>query len=59
MYKFTQMKDIEQNIKMQGRSKTWLMTQLGISRRTFYMRLKDDNWKPNELRKLQELKLVG
>ena len=59
MYNIEQMKDIEVNIKTQGRSKTWLMNQLGISRRTFYMRLKDDNWKPNELKKLHELKLVG
>ena len=53
------MKDIEVNIKSQGRSKTWLMNQLGISRGTFYDRLKENNWKPEELAKLKDLKLVG
>lgn len=53
------MKDIEVNIKSQGRSKTWLMKELGISRRTFYERLKQDNWRPEELLKLKELNLVG
>ncbi len=53
------MKDIEVNIKKQGRSKTWLMKQLGISRATFYSRLQDNTWKPSELAKLKELELVG
>ena len=53
------MKDIEVNIKNQGRSKTWLMSQLGISRRTFYERMKDNSWRPEELMKLRNLNLVG
>jgi DNA invertase Pin-like site-specific DNA recombinase len=53
------MKDIELNIKKQGRSKTWLMSELGISRRTFYERLKSNTWKNDELAKLKNLNLIG
>lgn len=53
------MKDIENNINAKGIKKTWLMGQLGISRRTFYKRLSSNDWKPNELSKLKSLNLVG
>jgi len=53
------MKDIEVNIKNQGRSKTWLMSQLGMTRGTFYDRLKQNNWRPDELAKLKNLNLIG
>jgi lambda repressor-like predicted transcriptional regulator len=53
------MKDIESRIESQGRSKTWLMKQLGISRRTFYSRLKNDDWRSNEMLILLKLGLVG
>jgi hypothetical protein len=53
------MKDLDINIKKQGRSKTWLMKELNISRRTFYERMKSNDWKPIELAKLKSLNLIG
>jgi len=53
------MKDVEKNIIDRGIKKTWLMKHLEMSSRTFYIRLKEDNWKADEKKKLIDLKLVG
>lgn len=48
-------KQIKMNMKNQGRTMTWLMIELNLSRRTFYLRMKDDSWKIYELATMQAL----
>jgi len=51
-------KDIMMNIEAQGRTKTWVMSYLGISRRTFYKRVEHNDWKDSELSKLKAIGLL-
>ncbi len=46
---------IKQNMKDQGRTFTWLMKELGISRRTFYSKLNDNVWHVGDIIKMKEL----
>jgi len=50
--------NIEQRIKIKGIKKSWLIDQLGISKKTFYSRLKDKEFKPEEVTILKRLDLV-
>lgn len=45
-------------LKDQGRKKTWLAEQLGISRPTLDNRLKDNTFAIGEIMKLQELGIL-
>lgn len=36
--------ELKINMENQGRTYTWLMLQLNISRATFYKRLKENTW---------------
>jgi len=51
-------KDILINITEQGRTKTWVMKYLGISRRTFYKRVEQNDWTDSELTKLRQLNII-
>ncbi len=51
-------KDILTNITDQGRTKTWVMKQLGISRRTFYLRVEQNSWTDSELTILRQLNII-
>lgn len=65
---FTEMSEIKEPIKTsdkvkfalsnQGRKKTWLADQLGISRPTLDNRLKDNSFLIGEIMKLQELGIL-
>ena len=46
------------NIKAQGRTKTWVMSYLDMSRRTFYKRVDQNDWRPNELLKLKHIGIL-
>lgn len=50
--------NIESNIKNRGIKITWLVNQLGISRGTYYKRIKDKEFTIEEFNKLKELGLV-
>ncbi len=50
--------NIEEVIKAKGIKKTWLIEQLGVSKKTFYSRLKDKEFKPDEVTKLKQLGLA-
>ena len=53
-----EIKDIEERIEARGIKKTWLMQQLDISRRTFYNRMKDKEFKIEEVSKLKQLGVI-
>ena len=56
--KLTTSNQIKQNMRDQGRSYTWLMKELSISRRTFYIRLNDNIWQMKDLQKMQNLGIL-
>lgn len=45
-------------MKTQGRSYTWLMKELDISRRTFYKRLNDNIWTFCDLNKMKDIGIL-
>jgi len=49
---------IIKNMRIQGRKMNWLIEQLGISRRTFYIRLNTNNWKFEEMVILKKLGIL-
>lgn len=49
---------LTKTIKDQGRKKTWIAEQLGISRPTLDARIKDNSFTDMEINRLQELQLV-
>ena len=53
-----EVKNISENIKAKGIKKSWLMDQLGISKRTFYIRMKTKEFKVDEYSILKSLDLV-
>lgn len=50
--------NIEENIKSKGIKKSWLIEQLGISKKTFYTRLKTKEFKADEATILNRLGLM-
>jgi transcriptional regulator with PAS, ATPase and Fis domain len=58
MEKITTSKKVEFALKNQGRNKTWLAKELGISRPSLYQRLSDNVWQNNELIKLKSIGLI-
>ena len=54
----TTAKKLQETIIEQGRKKTWVAQQLGISRPTLDARLKDNSFTSIEINRLQELQLV-
>lgn len=54
----TTSKKVELAIKEQGRNKTWLAKQLGISRPALYQRLNDNIWSVGEIIKLKSIGLI-
>jgi len=50
--------NIEEAIKDKGIKKSWLIDQLGVSKKTFYSRLKDKEFKANEVSILKSLGLA-
>ena len=58
MERLTTSKKVEFAIKDQGRNKTWLANQLGITRPVLYDRLKNNGWEFNEINKLKEIGLI-
>lgn len=46
---------IKVNMQNQGRTFTWLMKQLQVSRRTFYNRLNKNDWAFEDLMKMKDL----
>ena len=50
--------NIEETIKSKGIKKSWLIEQLGVSKKTFYSRLKDKEFKPEEVTILKGLGLA-
>jgi DNA-binding NtrC family response regulator len=50
--------DINDKIKQRGLKKTFVMEQLGLSRGTFYARLKEKEFKHNEVTILKQLGLA-
>lgn len=50
--------DIEKRIKSKGLKKNFVMEKLGLSRGTFYSRLKDKEFKPEEVYILKSLGLA-
>lgn len=54
----TTSKKVELALKEQGRNKTWLAIQLGISRPALYQRLKDNCWQFGEVNKLKTIGLI-
>ncbi len=51
-------KKVELELKAQGRNKSWLANELGITRPVLYSRLKDNFWTPTELMKLKAIGLA-
>lgn len=49
---------LKESIKSQGRKKSWIAEQLGISRPTLNNKLEDNSFTPEEERKLRELQLI-
>lgn len=47
--------EIKMNMENQGRTYTWLMVQLNISRRTFYKRLNENAWTHFDLATLKTI----
>ena len=58
MERLTTSKEVELNLKEQGRNKKWLAEQLGISRPTLYKKLDDNFWSVSELIKLKTIGLI-
>lgn len=56
--KITISKKVELALKNQGRNKSWLAIQLGISRPSLYQRLSDNIWHDSEVRKLKTIGLI-
>ena len=54
----TTSKKVELSLKEQGRNKSWLALQLGISRPVLYQRLNDNLWKIGEISKLNTIGLI-
>lgn len=52
-----EIKNISENIKRKGIKHVWLMDQLGISRRTFYKRMKSKMFRKKEYETLKKLGL--
>ncbi len=50
--------NIQEAIKAKGIKKSWLIEQLGVSKKTFYSRLKDKEFKPEEVTILKSLGLA-
>lgn len=50
---------VKEKIKNKGLKNSWLINQLGISKRTFYLRIKDDSWKDGEITILKRLGLLN
>lgn len=49
---------VKNQLQTQGRNKSWLADQLGISRPTLYERLEDNCWLPSEIIKLKQLGVI-
>jgi len=49
---------VKQNIKKQGRKKSWLAKELGVSRPTLDNKIRDNYWSVSELVILKRLGLV-
>ena len=49
---------IRNNMESQGRTYTWLMREIGVSRRTFYKKLNDNIWTFCDLMKLKDLGIL-
>lgn len=49
---------IKQNMKDQGRTYSWLIDQLKISRRTFYNRLNENTWQIGDLMRMKDLGIL-
>ena len=58
MVRLTTSKKVELSLKEQGRNKSWLALQLGISRPVLYQRLNDNLWKTGEISKLKIIGLI-
>ena len=58
MGRLTTSKKLEFSLKEQGRNKTWLASQLGISRQALYKRLNDNFWKAGDIIKLKSMGLI-
>lgn len=54
----TTSKKVELALKEQGRNKSWLAIQLGISRPILYQRLSDNLWQSIEINKLKSIGLI-
>jgi len=50
--------DIETRIRAKGLKKSFIYEQMGISKKTFYSRMKDKEFKPSEVMVLQRLDIV-
>lgn len=46
------------NMKNQGRTYSWLINQLKISRRTFYNRLNENTWQIGDLMRMKDLGIL-
>jgi len=46
---------IARNMREQGRTNIWLINQLGISKRTFYIRMNENTWKVGDIIKMKQL----
>ncbi len=56
--RLTTSKKVELLLKEQGRSKTWLASQLKISRPTLDQRLKDNFWSAGDIIVLKSIGLI-
>jgi len=56
--RLTTAKKVEFALKDQGRNKSWLAEQLGVSRPVLYQRLKDNAWNAHEIIKLKTIGLL-
>lgn len=56
--KLTASKKVEFALKDQGRNKSWLAKELGLSRPVLYDRLKSNTFNNNELNKLRSIGLI-
>jgi hypothetical protein len=51
--------NIQESIKSKGLKKAWIIEQLGVSKKTFYSRLKDKEFKHEEVKILKRLGLIN
>jgi len=49
---------IKKNMEDQGRSYTWLINNLDLSRATFYSRLKNNEWKFGDIVRMKNLGIL-